>query len=1705
MTMYDSITNGGEYFANFFLAELLPDELKKTVCKQWTEAEGDDEPTPRTRLRRARSAFPSAHLGIRDTDDDVLHRKRLREWHDVLITGLGATEPLRPAPGWELYLDDDAHPIPVVHAEKGIIVIEGGDATGVGAAFDVDDAALLLDPATVDGERYTDGPALITRIFASAEAPRYVLMLCGAVVVLADQTVWGNGKYLAVDLDVAFGRNDTKNGGELDLIAGLFSIDMLRTPEEGGEDALAAMVTTGTRHAEGVSSDLREGLRRSVELIANEVLTRFAAAGVEPDAIDTNDIAADLTAQSLRYLYRILFLLYAEARPELGILPVDSPEYVEGYGMARLGDLVVADLDGLSDGGFHLYESLDLLFRNVNKGNRTRGDEAIDEHESEGEGLRFEALRAELFEPDAVRLIGHEWTNDNGDVIPDTRLRNRTLHAVLRLLMLSDPDRKRKRGASKSGSRFQFISYAQLSVNQLGAVYEGIMSYKGRIAERRLVEVAKGGDPKDGSWLVPHDRRGDYADTDIVTRPDPFTGALRPVDYRRGEFVFRLAGRDRQTSASYYTPVSLTRATVQLTIDYRIKEQEKQGGTVTAHDVLSWRVCEPALGSGAFLNEAIDQLGAKYLELRQAELGVQLDPERYKLELAKVKAHIALHNAYGVDLNATAVELAEVSLWLNTMHPGLQEPWFGLHLKRGNSLVGARRACYDDSMLDKRRWLKEAPIEHPFGAGELPAKAIHHFLLPSDKWGTVAGEKEAKNLAPDEAKALDVWRKRMRAVPNKKQRDRLRRLAGCVEYLWGLVKQRLELSETEIARAIDVWRAELPGTAKSFTKEQVLDNLTKVDGPYNRLKTLMDAWTALWFWPLHDVDLLDGTSGRYADNPTVSVAVAAPSEEPAIEWPVELTYQDTLFGPDPNAPEPISFSAKSRVSKKPDARMLRLREQIPLADLDDWLAFAEAVVGSALPEEGTLFNQFASLATLDEAEKTLPSIMGMTSMTALTGRFPWYATVIGIVKDQGFFHWELDYAHVFEQGGFDLQVGNPPWVRPDWDEKLALAEFDPWFALTDKPAVAIWRERKTEVLADPYAQTGFLDDLTATAALSDFLADITTYPVMTGTRPDLYRCFMVRAWANLGQSGTAGLIHPGTHFSGQQEGRLRAAAYRHLRLHAGFVNVANWAFANPVSRKTSFGMHIYSGAQDIAFKHLSELYAASVALESFTENSENILPSIKYRGEWDRRPHITRIVDVNLNILKQWNKLSGNPDVDSEQSPLLNLVTTAEQGAIEVFANASGRLWDLKPRISSGYNEKIAKDQGIIVGDGRETDSWSDVILQGPHFGIATPFNKQPNIPCTSNSDYRPWDLTSLSSDVTPVTNYVRACEPEKFVAAQDRWVDHDLLDQYLADPSQVELARLDLESRYPGEPITDAMIRDHLTEKSKRPYTDFYRMAWREMIPLSTERSLFAALIPPGPAHIHAVRSLAGSTPKQTASIAAYFSALPMDYLLRIAGIGHLDVGQARTLLVPNLVDHALTPSLLLRTLRLNCLTNAYAPLWSELFDDAWATDSWAVDWPGLEPLTAVGSEWRYETPLRTEYARRAALVELDALVSVMLGITADQLVAIYRSRFSILSHRESMMYFDADGRKIAESSHTHGVHQTKTGFAELMAHLEDGGPPPKYRVDPYDKSDRPELAEYQPFPAPHEPFYKADREREMRAAHAEFTRRLAEAEGAE
>jgi hypothetical protein len=921
--------------------------------------------------------------------------------------------------------------------------------------------------------------------------------------------------------------------------------------------------------------------------------------------------------------------------------------------------------------------------------------------------------------------------------------------------------------------------------------------------------------------------------------------------------------------------------------------------------------------------------------------------------------------------------------------------------------------------------------------------AVHHFLLPAKEWGAVAGEKEAKALAPEAARTLGNWRKMITRTPTSKQAERLQAAARRVEFLWELVVRRLEISERDISRRIDVWGAEdgwLRSPEVAVQREKVVADLTAPDTPYWRLKTLMDAWCALWFWPVQEAGLLDGTAAVYErgaeELPSGAVAEGLRAAD---ESGVLMSWETTdLFGEVTGAGELTAASVERRRTgrRKEAIGGTRKRAVVPLAGLDDWLEFAESLIGTEDVPADSLVAEFGSLAELEPYEDALPDLMGMEHFQQLELRFPWASVAGDVAKAQGFFHWELDFAQVFARGGYDLQVGNPPWVRPDWREDVVLAELDPWFVLTDRPSTEEWRLRKEDLLAaHDNGKSYLLEELDAHSGAVAMLTSPATFSLLVGTQGDLYRAFMTRVWGHASPNGSAGLIHPDTHFGGVRERTLRAAAYRHLRVHGHFVNSANWAFED-LGRTQEFGTHIYGSPREPDFLHVSELRAAEVLPKSLTHDGHGEPPGIRLGSAWDVRPHLERVVHVDTSLLSNWQSLTGSAGPATE-APLLYTVLRGEQSAIEALAAHRTTLANYEPMITSGYHESGAKKEGLIRWESQNTTEQGAVILQGPHISVAHPFVKEPRIPCRNHRDWEPVSPTAMEQTYTPVTNYVRATDKRTFLETQDYW--------------------------------------------QKKPYTAYFRLAWRSMIPFNTNRSLHAALIPPGPAHVHGVYSMALPNNSLTVLNAGFWATLPLDYLLRITSRSNLQVGEAFKMPAPD-PRHPLAPALLLRTLRLNALTAHYAPLWAELFDMRWAGyEDWAnSQWPWLKPLAAgLTPTWEYRTPLRTEHERRAALVELDALVSVWLGITADQLVAIFNSRYPQLHDYEAANYFDANGRKIAADFNTYGYGQTKQDYLDLLAHLEapEQTPPP---------------VGYQA------PFYKADREVEMRAAHAHFQARL-------
>jgi hypothetical protein len=670
---------------------------------------------------------------------------------------------------------EDSAPLLIVLAEP---------VTDIAELLDKNSPTLLrpiIEPvpgSTEKIERTDSVASYLSARFVDETPPQFALVLAGSFMLLTAAERWQEGRYLAIDLGLLFERNDTKRGGAVDRFLACASAKAL-APSAEGTTWFTTVLEDSVKHTEKVSEDLREAVRDSIELIANEVVNRRRRAGLDPLPAEE---AQPLAKQALRFLYRILFLLFAEASPELEIVPTGATDYESGYGIDRLRDLALVDIPTRGD-GTHLYQSLAVLFTQIQSGhNDLRLAEAAepDPEAPMSEGLEFHPLEADLF---SAKATAH---------IDEVGLGNAALQQVLQKLLLSKESAKKDRG---------FISYAELGINQLGRVYEGLMSYTGFFAETDLYEVAPKGDASKGSWVVPTTRAEHIDADDFVREVDEVTGEEKPRVHRRGSFVFRLSGRDRQQSASYYTPEVLTRFTVSQALAELLTED------MSADAILDLTVCEPALGSGAFALEAVNQLAAEYLRRKQEEVGERIDPAVFQQELQKTKAYIALHNVYGVDLNSTAVELAEISLWLDTMVAGLSAPWFGLRLRRGNSLIGARRAVYSRTTVKDKTWLKSTPEKSTAEARD--PQSIYQFLLPAEGWGAAADAKEGKKLAPDAVARLKNWRKTVRTkLSDTKTNGQIGRLVGLskqADVLWEIALKRLSIAEAESRRTIGVW------------------------------------------------------------------------------------------------------------------------------------------------------------------------------------------------------------------------------------------------------------------------------------------------------------------------------------------------------------------------------------------------------------------------------------------------------------------------------------------------------------------------------------------------------------------------------------------------------------------------------------------------------------------------------------------------------------------------------------------------------------------------------------------------------------------------------------------------------------------------------------------------------------------------------------
>jgi len=434
-------------------------------------------------------------------------------------------------------------------------------------------------------------------------------------------------------------------------------------------------------------SDVSNRLSEQVLEALWELLRGFQAADEVAGGRVLYDLARthpeEIYGGLLTVIMRLVFLLYAE---DQGLMP-QSEVYARNYSVGGLYERLREDAAQHPDTmeqRFGAYAWLLATFRLVFDGGG-HGD------------LRLPTRHGQLFNPDEYPFLEGRppgVARVVGEPFEAPRVSDGVIWRVLESLLVLDGER---------------LSYRALDVEQVGSVYESMMGFEVQTTQGRAIAVCPkhvvidldellaqpGG--KRGKWLADH---GDCklsgkaatalkeAETldDLVAALDRRVSPWTPRPLPPGA-LFLQPGEERRRSGSHYTPRQLTEPIVRTTLRPVL---EGLGARPTPEQLLDLKVCDPAMGSGAFLVEACRQLAehlvrAWDLHDRTPELPPDEDPLLYARRL------VAQRCLYGVDKNPFAVNLAKLSLWLVTLAKDHAFTFLDHALKHGDSLVGLTR------------------------------------------------------------------------------------------------------------------------------------------------------------------------------------------------------------------------------------------------------------------------------------------------------------------------------------------------------------------------------------------------------------------------------------------------------------------------------------------------------------------------------------------------------------------------------------------------------------------------------------------------------------------------------------------------------------------------------------------------------------------------------------------------------------------------------------------------------------------------------------------------------------------------------------------------------------------------------------------------------------------------------------------------------
>jgi len=499
-----------------------------------------------------------------------------------------------------------------------------------------------------------------------------------------------------------------------------------------------------------------------------------------------------------------------------------------------------------------------------------------------------------------------------------------------------------------------------------------------------------------------------------------------------------------------------------------------------------------------------------------------------------------------------------------------------------------------------------------------------------------------------------------------------------------------------------------------------------------------------------------------------------------------------------------------------------------------------------------------------------------------------------------------------------------------------------------------------------------------------FMNAYCNYPLLVGQQTNLYKCVLENGFSLMSDEGFMGLLHPETIYDDPKGQPLRKEIYPRLRYHFQYTNEL-CLFAE-VDHHTKYGKQIYgSYKNEIDFHSIHNLFHPNTIDGCFAHDGHGICGGIKdENGNWNVNAHKDRIVRFTETELQVLCSTFENGD-DVLGTKLVSIHSKNVIFILQNLSRSSKHLRDVTKVITEGMHNTGAVMDGMIkrVEDYYPSSENYEMVFSGPHFYVGTPVYKTPYSQCLLNSDYDIIDLTKEC--VNPQrTNYCPNIPLQDYL-------------EYVKGLNYI-------------------LIDDEPLKPTK--WIDNYRVAYRNMLGPSAERTLVCCIIPPRTSHIHTVCSVEFLKNEQVVELCGLSISSLLDFYTKTIGASNLSVSRLDSF--PLGIADKYKQALFSRTLLLNCLTTAYADLWHEMWNEQYKQESWSITDDRLKPFDQLHDEWSWDIPLRNYFERRMALVEIDVISAMALGLSLEDLEMIYNIQFPVLQQNENDTWYDAKGNMV-------------------------------------------------------------------------------------